>query len=186
MKKELITLRINGRGHELAVEPNRTLLEVLREDLRLTGTKCGCDDSSCGACTVLVDGQPMLACVMLPVSYQDAEILTIEGLASPGELDALQRGFVEEGGAQCGFCTPGMIMTLKALLASGREPTDEEIREAIAGNICRCTGYMQIYNSVKYAVRVLRGRHSCRPSDDLSAKAMAGTNAGPTAGAKRG
>ncbi len=162
MKKELIELRINGRVHELAVEPNRTLLEVLREDLRLTGTKCGCDDSSCGACTVLVDGQPMLACIMLPVSYQQAEIYTIEGLASQSELDALQRGFVEEGGAQCGFCTPGMIMTLKALVAAvereGREPSDEEIRQAIAGNICRCTGYMQIYNAMKYALRSLRER----------------------------
>jgi len=162
MEKELIELRINGRVQELAVEPNRTLLEVLREDLRLTGTKCGCDDSSCGACTVLVDGQPMLACVMLPISYQDADIWTIEGLATHGELDALQRGFVQEGGAQCGFCTPGMIMTLKALVnlaeTEGREPTDTEVREAIAGNICRCTGYMQICNSVKYALRALRER----------------------------
>jgi aerobic-type carbon monoxide dehydrogenase small subunit (CoxS/CutS family) len=161
MNKELIQLRVNGRTEELAAEPNRTLLDVLREDLRLTGTKCGCDDSSCGACTVLVDGQPMLACTMLAASAQEADIYTIEGLATAGELDALQRGFVAQGGAQCGFCTPAMILTLRALLTSDGHPcpslpSDEEIREAIAGNICRCTGYMQICESVKHAVHELR------------------------------
>lgn len=156
MRKELIQLNVNGRLRELVVEPNRTLLELLREDLRLTGTKRACDDSSCGSCTVLVDGRPMLACVMLPASYQEAEICTIESLATQGELDALQRGFVEEGGAQCGFCTPGMILSLKALMALNSDPTDEQIRGAISGNICRCTGYMQIVRAVKYALRAVR------------------------------
>ena len=156
MRKELIELHINGRRHELGVEPNRTLLDVLREDLRLTGTKCACDDSSCGACTVVVDGRPMLACVMLAASYQDAEIQTIESLASQGELDALQRAFVSEGGSQCGFCTPGMVMSLHALLESEGDPTEEQVRAAISGNICRCTGYMQICRAVRHAVRELR------------------------------
>lgn len=156
MKKELIELHINGRVHELAVYPNRTLLDVLREDLRLTGTKCSCDDSSCGSCTVLADGQPMLSCVLLPVSCQHMEIQTIESLATQGELDALQRGFVQEGGAQCGFCTPGMIMSLKSLLAIEGEPTDAQVRECISGNICRCTGYMQICRAVKHAAQAMR------------------------------
>jgi carbon-monoxide dehydrogenase small subunit len=156
MAKELIALRVNGQTRELAAVPNATLLDVLREDLRLTGTKCACDDASCGACTVVVDGRPMLACVMLAASYQDSEIQTIESLATQGELAALQEGFVREGGAQCGFCTPGMIMSLHALLAVEGEPTDEQVRAAISGNICRCTGYMQICRAVRYACQSLR------------------------------
>jgi len=156
LRKELVDLSINGRRHELAVEPNRTLLDVLREDLRLTGTKCGCDDSSCGACTVVVDGQPMLSCLLLAVSYQDSQIQTIESLATQGELGALQRGFVQEGGSQCGFCTPGMVMSLHTLLESTADPTEEEVRAAISGNICRCTGYMQICRAVRHAVAEIR------------------------------
>ncbi len=155
-KKELCQRHLNGRAHALAVYPNRTLLEVLREDLRLTGTKCSCDDSSCGSCTVLVDGVPMLSCVLLPVSCRQAKIETIESLATQGELDALQRAFVEEGGAQCGFCTPGMILSLRALLAVQEEPTDAQVRESISGNICRCTGYMQICRAVKRAAIAVR------------------------------
>jgi len=156
LRKELIALQINGRLHELAVSPNTTLLEVLREELRLTGTKCACDDSSCGSCTVVVDGRPMLSCVMLAASYQEAEIATIESLATQGELDALQRGFVREGGSQCGFCTPGMVMTLHALLERNGDPTEADVRAAISGNICRCTGYVQICRAVQYAVTALR------------------------------
>ena len=129
---------------------------MLREDLRLTGTKCACDDSSCGACTVLVDGTPMLSCVMLAASYQDAEITTIEGVGTPEQLHPLQEGFCVEGGAQCGFCTPGIILSAKALLERNPEPTREEISAAISGNLCRCTGYEQIYQSVAYAVRKLQ------------------------------
>jgi aerobic carbon-monoxide dehydrogenase small subunit len=158
LEKELMQLHINGQTHQLEVAPNRLLLEVLRQDLGLTGTKCGCDDSSCGACTVLVDGQPQMSCLMLAVSYQDAEITTIEGLAGDGntELDPLQRGFMLEGGAQCGFCTPGMILTAKHLLAVNPDPTDQEIAEALSGNLCRCTGYVQIYASVRKAVELMK------------------------------
>ena len=156
MRKELIELQVNGRRHELAVAPNETLLDVLRETLRLTGTKCACDDSSCGSCTVLVDGRPMLACVMLAASYPDASIQTIEDLATAGELDALQRGFVMEGGSQCGFCTPGMVMALHSLLEKSSDPSEDEVRSAISGNICRCTGYMQICRAVRYAVTAVR------------------------------
>jgi len=156
MAKKLIALRINGQTRELAATPNATLLDVLREDLRLTGTKCACDDASCGACTVLVDGRPMLSCVMLAASYQESEVQTIESLATQGELAALQEGFVREGGAQCGFCTPGMIMSLHALLAAESEPSDDQVREAISGNICRCTGYMQICRAVRYAVQAVK------------------------------
>lgn len=151
-----VGLRVNGKQREAEVSPSATLLEVLREELRLTGTKCACDDSSCGACTVLVDGQPMLSCVMLAASYQDAEITTIEGIGNPDELHPLQEGFCTEGGAQCGFCTPGIIMSAKALVDRNPDPSREDIRQAISGNLCRCTGYEQIYESVAFAVRKLR------------------------------
>jgi aerobic carbon-monoxide dehydrogenase small subunit len=161
MNRERVQLRINGRQYGLDVEPNRLLLDVLRRDLGLTGTKCGCDDSSCGACTVLVDGQPQMSCLMLVASYQEAEITTIEGVASGEsdvELDPLQQGFVVEGGAQCGFCTPGMILTAKHLLAANSDPTDQEIADALSGNLCRCTGYMQIYASVRKAIQLMKER----------------------------
>lgn len=159
MNKERVQLRINGRQHQLDVDANRLLLDVLRRDLGLTGTKCGCDDSSCGACTVLVDGRPQMSCLMLAVSYQDAEITTIEGVAPADgatELDPLQRGFMIEGGAQCGFCTPGMILTAKHLMAANPEPTDQEIADALSGNLCRCTGYIQIYASVRKVIELMR------------------------------
>jgi carbon-monoxide dehydrogenase small subunit len=156
LKKELIRLRINGRTREVEVEPNRILLDVLRQELGLTGSKRGCDDSSCGACTVLIDGEPQMACLMLAVSYQDQEITTIEGVADGSELDPLQCGFAVEGGAQCGYCTPGMILTAKHLLAKNPEPTDQELNEALSGNLCRCTGYTQILASVRKAIELLR------------------------------
>lgn len=160
VEKELVRLRVNGKVREVGVYPNKLLLDVLREDLGLTGTKRGCDDSSCGACTVLVDGEPQMSCLMLAVSYQEPEITTIEGVAAPGpeglELDPLQRGFCVEGGAQCGYCTPGMILTAKSLLARNPNPTDEELAEALSGNLCRCTGYTQILASVRKAVEILR------------------------------
>ncbi len=156
MEKERIRLHINGKPHDLEVASNKLLLDVVREDLRLTGTKRGCDDSSCGCCTVLVDGVPMLSCVMLAVSYQGPEITTIEGLARGDELDALQEGFCVEGGAQCGYCTPGIILVAKALLARTPRPTQQDMAEALAGNLCRCTGYTQIYASIEHAVRKLQ------------------------------
>jgi carbon-monoxide dehydrogenase small subunit len=153
--KEPVRLRVNGKVYELQTEPNRLLLDVLRQDLGLTGTKCGCDDSSCGACTVLVDGEPQMSCLMLAVSYQEAEITSIEGVADGSELDPLQRGFCVEGGAQCGYCTPGMILTAKHLLACNPRPADHEINEALSGNLCRCTGYTQILASVRKAIELL-------------------------------
>jgi aerobic-type carbon monoxide dehydrogenase small subunit (CoxS/CutS family) len=152
MKKELIQLRVNGRRHELAAEPSKLLLEVLREDLRLTGSKRGCDDSSCGACTVQVDGIPMLACTLLAASCQEQEITTIEGVSEHGSLAAIQKAYGDWGGAQCGYCTPGFIMTVKYLLASNPHPTQAEIRQALSGNLCRCTGYSQMYEAIKSAI----------------------------------
>jgi aerobic carbon-monoxide dehydrogenase small subunit len=156
--KEPTRLHINGQIHSLELDPNRLLLDVLRQDLGLTGTKCGCDDSSCGACTVLLDGRPQMSCLMLAASYQDAEITTIEGVADGSELDPLQRGFMVEGGAQCGFCTPGMILTAKSLVSVNPNPTDQEISEALSGNLCRCTGYTQVFASLRKAIELLRER----------------------------
>jgi len=152
MKKDLIQLRVNGRTHELAVEPSKLLLDVLREDLRLTGSKRGCDDSSCGACTVQVDGIPMLACTLLAASCQEQEITTVEGVSEHGSLAAIQKAYGDWGGAQCGYCTPGFIMTVKYLLANNPHPAEAEIRQALSGNLCRCTGYNQMYEAIKAAI----------------------------------
>ncbi len=152
MKKELIELRVNGRTHELAIEPNKLLLDVLRQDLDLTGSKRACDDSSCGACTVQVDGIPMLACTMLAASCEGQEITTVEGVADHGSLAALQKAYGDFGGSQCGFCTPGFMMTVKWLLANNPEPSEAEIREALSSNLCRCTGYSQMYQAVRAAI----------------------------------
>src|SRR5438094_4041707 len=143
--RELITLHVNGEFHELAVVPYHTLLEVLREDLGLIGTKHGCELGECGACTVLVDGLPVLSCLTLPVLVGDAEVTTVEGLAGDGDLHPLQTAFAEEGAAQCGYCTPGILMSAKALLDGNAHPTREQIAHAISGNLCRCTGYTAIY-----------------------------------------
>ena len=151
-------MRVNGKPHAVEVEPNRLLLDVLRQDLGLTGSKRGCDDSSCGACTVLVNGEPQMSCLMLAASYQDDEITTIEGVACGAELDPLQVGFTQEGGAQCGYCTPGMILTAKHLLEKNPQPSEDELKEALSGNLCRCTGYTQILASVRRAIELLRTR----------------------------
>jgi aerobic-type carbon monoxide dehydrogenase small subunit (CoxS/CutS family) len=152
MKKELIELRVNGRTHELAIEANKLLLDVLRQDLGLTGSKRGCDDSSCGACTIQIDGVPMLACTMLAISHQGAEIATVEGIAEHGSLAAIQKAYGDWGGSQCGYCTPGFMMTVSALLANNPEPGEDEIRRALSGNLCRCTGYTQMYQAIKAAI----------------------------------
>jgi len=156
MDNEPIRLKVNGERHEVSVPPNKLLLDALREDLRLTGSKRGCDDSSCGCCTVLVDGVPQLSCVMLAASYQDVDLTTIEGVARGGELTPLQEGFCVEGGAQCGFCTPGIVLVAKALLERNPNPTREEIAAALSGNLCRCTGYEQIYLSIEHAIKKLQ------------------------------
>jgi aerobic-type carbon monoxide dehydrogenase small subunit (CoxS/CutS family) len=152
MKKELIELRVNGRTHELALQPNAQLLDVLRQDLGLTGSKRACDDSSCGACTVQLDGIPMLSCTLLAASCEGQEITTVEGVAEHGSLAALQKAYGDFGGSQCGFCTPGFMMTVKWLLANNADPTDQEIREALSSNLCRCTGYLQMYQAIRAAI----------------------------------
>jgi aerobic carbon-monoxide dehydrogenase small subunit len=151
--KELIHLQVNDEKYEVAVPAGKLLLDVLREDLGLTGAKRGCDESSCGSCAVLIDGVPMLSCIAIACCYQDAHIQTVEGIAPPGSLDPIQQGFAEAGGSQCGFCTAGFLITSRALLGRNPNPTVEEIQEALSSNFCRCTGYMQIYDSVKFAAR---------------------------------
>jgi len=152
MKKELIELRVNGRTYELAIEPSKLLLDVLRQDLDLTGSKRGCDDSSCGACTVQVDGVPMLSCTMLAASCERQEITTVEGVSEHGSLAAIQKAYGDWGGSQCGYCTPGFMMTVRSLLAHNPDPTDDEIRSALSSNLCRCTGYSQMYQAIKAAI----------------------------------
>ncbi len=146
--KQLVTLRVNGETYELPVDVRRTLLEVLRDELNLTGTKEGCGTGDCGACTVLLDGVPIASCLTLVVEAQGKEISTIEGLARGGQLHPLQRAFIDHGAIQCGFCTPGIIMSAKALLDKNPQPTEAEVREAISGNYCRCTGYTKIVEAV--------------------------------------
>jgi aerobic carbon-monoxide dehydrogenase small subunit len=152
MRKELIELRINLRSRAIAIEPSKLLLDTLRQDLQLTGSKRGCDDSSCGACTVLVDGIPMLSCALLAASCEGQEITTVEGVSEHGALAAIQKAYGDWGGAQCGFCTPGFMMTVKHLLAESPNPTEDEIRSALSGNLCRCTGYTQMYQAIKAAI----------------------------------
>src|SRR5579872_739240 len=152
MKKELVELHVNGRARELAFEPSKLLLDVLRQDLELTGSKRGCDDSSCGACTVLVDGIPMMSCTLLAASCEGQEITTVEGVSEHGSLAAIQKAYGDWGGAQCGYCTPGFIMTVKYLLANNPHPTEAEIKQALSGNLCRCTGYNQMYEAIKSAI----------------------------------
>ncbi len=160
MAKVPVRLCVNGRVYELLIPPNRLLVDVLREDLGLTGTKIGCDDGSCGACTVLVNGVPMQSCMMLALCYADAEITTVEGLVRGAEMDIVQRAFLEMGGSQCGFCTPGFVMSVRALLNRVPEPTDEDVRQAISGNFCRCTGYTKILDAIARAIEWERQRRS--------------------------
>ena len=155
--KQFVTLRVNGEEREVAVVPNRTLLEVLREDLLLTGTKEACDDGVCGTCTVLVDGMPMRSCLVLAVQAQGREITTIEGLADGRELHPIQQAFIDEGAIQCGYCTPGMVLTAKALLEDTPAPSDLEIMRAISGNFCRCTGYNKIVRAIASAAGLMKG-----------------------------
>jgi len=143
-----LAIKVNGKLHSLVVDPNRTLLEVLREDLGLTGTKQACDTGGCGTCTVIIDSRPVYSCLVLVVDCEGRDILTIEGLASDGELHPIQKAFIKYGAIQCGFCTPGMVMSAKALLDTNPEPTEQEVRKAIAGNLCRCTGYTKIVEAI--------------------------------------
>jgi carbon-monoxide dehydrogenase small subunit len=153
---EQISLTVNGARRDIDVEPRRLLVQVLREDLGLTGTHVGCDTSQCGACTVHVDGKAVKSCTMLAVQADGAAVTTIEGMGAAGALHPLQTAFWEQHGLQCGFCTPGMIMTAADLLARNPDPSDHEIREAIEGNICRCTGYHNIVAAVRAAAKAMR------------------------------
>ena len=151
-----IEITINGRKRRFDVEPNKLLLNLVRDDLYLTGTKYGCGIGECGACTVHLDGQAVLACMVLAVDADGRSVETIEGVADGGKLDPVQEAYIEEGAIQCGFCTPGFIMTTKALLAENLDPSEAEIREYLKGNYCRCTGYVNIVRAVQSAARKLR------------------------------
>ena len=153
--KVLIKLNVNGIEHELYVEPRRTLLDALRKDLGLTGTKKGCDEGTCGACTVLLDGKPIYACMALALECQGKSIETIEGLEKNGQLHAIQKAFIEEDALQCGFCTPGQVMSLKALLNADPNPSVEEIHHALSGNLCRCGAYPKILKAALRAAELL-------------------------------
>ncbi len=151
MAQHAISVTINGTIEQIDVHPNLTLLQMLREKLALTGTKNGCEAGECGACTVLVDGEPVNSCMMLAVEVNGREVLTVEGLAPQGQLSPLQEAFVEHNAVQCGFCTPGMLMSAHALLERNPDPTVEEIKQALVGNLCRCTGYVRIIQAIRSA-----------------------------------
>jgi carbon-monoxide dehydrogenase small subunit len=163
--KRIVQVAINGEPRELAVDPYRSLLDVLRMEIGLTGTKKGCDVGDCGACTVIMNGQPINSCLVLAVEVEGSNILTIEGIQEgPDELHPLQDNFMKYGGSQCGFCTPGIIMMAKALLDENPSPTDDEIRFAIAGNICRCTGYTKIIEAIQSAAKDMAARREKEPA----------------------
>jgi len=147
--KKIITLTVNDTAYEVAITPWQTLLDVLRDDLGLIGTKKGCDVGTCGVCTVIMDGKAVLSCLLLAVECEGQNITTIEGISSPDSLHPIQTSFIENGAIQCGFCTPGIIMTSKALLDENPQPTDDQIKEALAGTFCRCTGHIKIMEAVK-------------------------------------
>jgi carbon-monoxide dehydrogenase small subunit len=151
VQREVLSMRVNGELFELLLPVHRTLLEALREDLGLTGTKHGCELGECGTCTVLVDGEPQLSCLLLPIQLEGREVTTVEGLSDGADLHPLQRAFAELGAAQCGYCTPGMLLAASALLRRTSRPVRDEIREALAGNLCRCTGYAKIIEAVELA-----------------------------------
>ena len=158
MSRHRIALTVNGTKREAEAPARMSLVDFLRDELHLTGTHTGCEHGVCGACAILLDGKPVRSCLIFAVQAEGAEITTVEGLApEPGALSVLQDSFWETHGLQCGFCTPGMLMAAQALLAANRDPSEEEIREAIAGNLCRCTGYQQIVEAVRLAARRLRG-----------------------------
>jgi carbon-monoxide dehydrogenase small subunit len=156
MEKVSITLTVNGQNHEFVAEPRKLLVDALREDLRLTGTHTGCEHGVCGACTVLVDGRPVRACLTYAVQMEGHEISTIESVANDGRLSILQQALHEAHGLQCGFCTPGIVMTFEAFLRQHPDPSEEEVREALSGNLCRCTGYQNIVKAILTAAKQMR------------------------------
>jgi aerobic-type carbon monoxide dehydrogenase small subunit (CoxS/CutS family) len=156
VQRQVVALNVNGERTELFLAVHKTLLEVLREDMQLTGTKHGCELGECGTCTVLVDGRPELSCLLLPVQVEGRAITTIEGLANGAQLHPLQQAFAELGAAQCGYCTPGILLSAKSLLETNRRLSRDDIREALAGNLCRCTGYAKILEAVELAAGRMR------------------------------
>ena len=158
MGKHTIDVKVNGAAHKAEVESHLLLVHFLRENLRLTGTHIGCDTTHCGACTVLLDGVPVKSCTVLAVQADGRDVATVEGLEKDGKLHPVQEGFFQEHGLQCGYCTPGMMMTSCALLASNPDPSEADIRRAISGNLCRCTGYVNIVKSVQHAAQSARAR----------------------------
>jgi len=154
--REVLRLSVNGQDRELLVKPYTTLMEVLREDLRLTGTKHGCEAGECGACTVLIDGVPKVSCLVLPAQAEGTTVTTIEGVANGSTLHPVQQAFMDAGAVQCGYCTPGMVLTAKALLDTNPTPSEGEIKQALAGNLCRCTGYVGIVEAVLHAAEAGR------------------------------
>ena len=156
MAEQIVKFIVNGKSYEIPIEPQMTLVEVLRDKLDITGTKLSCGAGECGACTVLIDGKPALSCLTLAITAKEKNILTIEGLAEGGDLHPIQKAFIDHGAIQCGFCTPGMILTTKALLDENSNPTQEEVKKALAGNLCRCTGYVKIIDAVLAAAEEMR------------------------------
>jgi len=165
MEKTRIRMRVNGEEREALAPVHHTLLEVLREELALTGTKHGCELGECGTCTVLLDGRPVLSCLALPVECEGREVTTVEGLARNGVLHPLQQAFAELGAAQCGYCTPGFLLVADELLRENPRPTRAQIAEALAGNLCRCTGYLKIFEAVELAAARMRGEPLPSPAD---------------------
>jgi carbon-monoxide dehydrogenase small subunit len=163
-----VTVNVNGQEHTADVEPRLLLVDLIRTELRLTGTHIGCDTSSCGACTVLLDGEPVKSCTALAVQAEGRQVTTVEGLASGAQLHPVQTGFHEEHGLQCGFCTPGMMLVAAALLERDPDPSERDIRWAISGNICRCTGYVNIVKAVRHAAR-LRADAAAEPAAEVAA-----------------
>jgi carbon-monoxide dehydrogenase small subunit len=168
--KAVVKLNVNGVDHEIFVPVHKTLLEVIREELGLTGTKHGCELGECGACTVLVDGVPQLSCLTMPVEVQGKKILTVEGMGTLSNPHPLQTAFTELGAAQCGYCTPGMLLVSKALLDKNPVPGQDEIKDALSGNICRCTGYLKIFDAVELAAERMNG-HDCSGIDGAACQA---------------
>lgn len=166
-EKAHISFALNGETTEVAFAPHKTLLEVLREDLGLTGTKHGCELGECGTCTVLVDGKSILSCLMLGLDAQDRQVTTIEGMAENGRLHPLQDTFADTGAAQCGYCSPGFLLAAKELIDKNARPSREEIKEALSGNLCRCTGYIKIYEAIELAAAQMRGEKMELPRESV-------------------
>ena len=166
-QKAHIEFILNGEQAEVAFAPHKTLLEVLREDLNLTGTKHGCELGECGTCTVLVDGRPILSCLMLGLDVEGHEVTTVEGMSEAAQLHPLQETFADTGAAQCGYCTPGFLLVAKELLKKNPSPSRKEIKEALSGNLCRCTGYIKIYEAVELAAARMRGEEIELPKESV-------------------